>query len=175
MAAERLPLRAAGACASAAPVRSAPACLQARQTLHRYTTAARRRRGKRHSAAGWLRLQVSTARGQNGSDRDNSESHGANPLAHQHSGSSRDAVTAQINRMQRLLADHPGGRIEAQRFCKDLMCIGQALQVSRGGQVPARCAIQLDMQAFFDLGVLCQQIPSPGQGAAGPAAAHSIE
>ena len=86
------------------------------------------------------------------------------PLRDQQLRPLRDGVAADLERLDRLAADRPGGRIEPHRLADDVARVGQPGHVGgRRGPAVAEDLVELGREPGLGLGVAGEQVEGVGQ------------
>lgn len=89
------------------------------------------------------------------------------PLAHQNGGFGAEGIGAQVEGLQRLAADGPGGRVKAHGFGNDHAGEGKAVDIVRAWRDLAEGGVEFGVQLLLNIGMFGQKIPGEGQGVGG--------
>ena len=85
-------------------------------------------------------------------------------LAEEEMGFGWDAIGAKGDCFGGHAAHGPGGWVESHGFGEDLLGVAEVGVVGEGGEAVAEDGVQFGVEAGFCVGVLAEEVPSPGEG-----------
>src|SRR6516162_1868678 len=86
------------------------------------------------------------------------------PLKNENVGARANAVASDLNIADCAPADSPSRGIKAQRFLNHHFGIRKAGEIRETGRASGKHLIELGDERLLDRGVLCEEIPGPGEG-----------